>query len=51
LAASQGDLPGSRVFTNGATDVFAALTSLAQAAQTGNGVPAAVTQLKAALTM
>lgn len=42
------NLPGSQIFNNPSTDVFAALTNLAQAAQTGNGVPAAVTQLKAA---
>lgn len=42
------NVPGSQIFSNPSTDVFAALTSLAQAAQTGNGVPAAVTQLKAA---
>jgi flagellar hook-associated protein 3 FlgL len=42
------NVPGSQIFSSGSNDVFAALTSLAQAAQTGNGVPAAVTQLKAA---
>ncbi len=40
--------PGSQLFTNPSGDVFAALTNLATAAATGNGVPAAVDQLKTA---
>jgi flagellar hook-associated protein 3 FlgL len=42
------NVPGSQIFSSGATDVFAALSTLAQAALSGNGVPAAVTQLRAA---
>lgn len=39
------NVPGSQIFTNSANDVFAALNNLAQAAQTGNGIPAAEAQL------
>lgn len=39
------NVPGSQIFTSASTDVFAALTNLAQAAQSGNGVDAAVAQL------
>src|SRR5262249_39756908 len=37
-----------QIFSSGSADVFAALTNLAQAAQTGNGVSAAVDQLHTA---
>src|SRR5689334_21452525 len=40
--------PGSQVFSGGFNDIFAALTNLAQAAQTGNGVSAAIDQLRSA---
>ena len=39
------NVPGSQIFTNSSNDVFAALNNLAQAAQSGNGIQAAVTQL------
>jgi len=42
------NVPGSQIFTSASTDVFAALTNLAQAAQSGNGVDAAVAQLHTA---
>jgi flagellar hook-associated protein 3 FlgL len=42
------NVPGSQIFSNPATDVFAALANLAQAAQSGNGIPAAMDQLHAA---
>jgi flagellar hook-associated protein 3 FlgL len=42
------NVPGSQLFTNAAGDVFAALKNMAQAAATGNGIPAAVDQLKTA---
>jgi flagellar hook-associated protein 3 FlgL len=41
------NVPGSQILTNPSSDVFAALNTLAQAAQSGNGVQAAVTQLRA----
>jgi flagellar hook-associated protein 3 FlgL len=40
------NVPGSQIFTNPSADVFAALNNLAQAAQSGTGVQAAVTQLR-----
>ena len=42
------NVPGSQIFSSGTADVFAALTNLAQAAQTGTGVPAATAQLRTA---
>jgi len=42
------NVPGTQLFTNPAGDVFAALTNMAQAAASGNGIPAAVDQLKTA---
>ncbi len=42
------NVAGSQIFSSGSADVFAALTNLAQAAQSGTGVPAAVTQLRTA---
>jgi flagellar hook-associated protein 3 FlgL len=42
------NLPGSQIFTNGGAEVFAALTTLAQAAQSGTGVSAALGQLRTA---
>ncbi|HEY2391185.1 MAG TPA: flagellar hook-associated protein FlgL [Candidatus Angelobacter sp.] len=41
------NVPGSQILTSPSSDVFAALNNLAQAAQSGNGVQAAVTQLRA----
>ena len=41
------NVPGSQILTSPSSDVFAALANLAQAAQSGNGVQAAVTQLRA----
>lgn len=42
------NVPGSQIFTSGTADVFAALTTLAQAAQSGAGVSAAIGQLRTA---
>ncbi len=42
------NLPGSQIFTNGSADVFGALTTLAQAAQSGTGLSAAIGQLRTA---
>jgi flagellar hook-associated protein 3 FlgL len=42
------NVPGSQIFTSASADVFAALNNLAQAAQSGNGVDAAVAQLHTA---
>lgn len=42
------NVPGSQIFSNSSNDVFAALNNLAQAAQSGNGVQAAVAQLSSA---
>jgi flagellar hook-associated protein 3 FlgL len=43
------NIPGSQIFSNASSDVFAALNNLAQAAQSGTGVQNAVTQLSSAL--
>lgn len=40
------NVPGSQIFSSPSADVFTALNNLAQAAQSGNGVQAAVTQLR-----
>lgn len=42
------NVPGSQIFSSASADVFAALKNLAQAAQSGIGMPAAVTQMRAA---
>jgi flagellar hook-associated protein 3 FlgL len=42
------NIPGSKLFTDPTSDVFAALTNLATAAQNNSGVDTAVTQLRAA---
>jgi flagellar hook-associated protein 3 FlgL len=40
------NIPGSQIFSNSSSDVFAALNNLAQAAQSGTGIQDAVTQLR-----
>jgi flagellar hook-associated protein 3 FlgL len=40
------NIPGSQIFSNASSDVFAALNNLAQAAQSGTGVQDAVAQLR-----
>ncbi len=42
------NVPGSQIFSSGSADVFAALTNLTQAAQSGSGVTTAVAQLRTA---